>query len=76
MPAYAHRHSCTMWYYDAREKAEAIAAAKVAQGPAGPGTTTDDRLAAKDLIRDILAVGLGLRVQGLGYGVEGWQPRT
>ena len=51
-PTREPRHSFTLWYYDALEKAEALAHAKVA----GDGTASAASQAqARALIRDILA---------------------
>ncbi len=52
-PAYVPRHSFTLWYYDAIEKAEALANAKVA--PMGGTASTAAQASARNLIRDILA---------------------
>lgn len=54
MPTAVPRYSCTMWYYDALERAEAVANAKVQDD----GTASvAARLAARNLVRDILAGG-------------------
>jgi len=52
-PAHAPRHSFTLWYYDALEKAEAMAAQRVA-GLAGAAGEKVQR-EAQQLLRDILA---------------------
>jgi len=51
-PTYAPRHAFTLWYYDALEKAEALAAAKV--GSVGAASVAAQQQ-AQQLIRDILA---------------------
>ncbi|KAG1668137.1 hypothetical protein FOA52_005129 [Chlamydomonas sp. UWO 241] len=52
-PAYAPRHSFTLWYYDALEKAEAMAAQRVAGMAGGAGEAVQKE--AQQLLRDILA---------------------
>eukprot|EP00798_Chlamydomonas_sp_ICE-L_P001757 gene1757-33169_t len=53
MPTFAMRHSFTLWYFDGGEKAEALAAAKIA-AECTSASTADQQL-ARTLIRDILA---------------------
>jgi len=52
-PTAEPRHSVTLWYYDALEKAEALANAKVAGG--GSAASAASQAQARALIRDILA---------------------
>ncbi|GAX75549.1 hypothetical protein CEUSTIGMA_g2992.t1 [Chlamydomonas eustigma] len=51
-PTHHPRHSFTLWFYDALEKAEALAAAKVSIGGTASAAAQSS---ARSLIRDILA---------------------
>lgn len=69
-PACAPRHSFTLWYYDALEKAEAMAAQRVAGMAGGAGEAVQKE--AQQLLRDILAqVCLGRHCGGRAWVVRG-----
>lgn len=52
MPAFSKRHSVTLWFYDALEHAEALAASKVYSAA---GSAPRAQAQARELLRDMLA---------------------
>ncbi|KAL6765837.1 2OG-Fe(II) oxygenase superfamily-domain-containing protein [Haematococcus lacustris] len=70
MPTLAPRHSFTLWYYDALERAEAVAAAHTRDSS---GMTTAAQQSARDLLRDILAGAAAEGDTGVPASTEGME---